>query len=118
MSDTFAKIALVLRNYHERSWFLWSTSPTESIPQTSTISLHERDLPTTTLALIALTDLANREAVNVLVWDERQPRRAEAYDNFIGQEIAVRLKATDKDIRLMSVALDDPKQGLPSENPD
>ena len=37
---------------------------------------------------------------------------------FIGQEIAVRLKAKDKDIRLMSVALDDPKQGLPSENPD
>ena len=29
--------------------------------------VHERDLPTTTLALIALTDLANREAVNVLV---------------------------------------------------
>ena len=75
-------------------------------------------LPATTLAIIALTDLANCEAVNVLVWDERQPRQAEAYDNFIGHEIAVRIEATDKDIRLISVALEDPKQGLSSENPD
>ena len=71
-----------------------------------------------TFAQIALTDFANCEAVNVLVWDERQLRQAEAYDNVIGHEIAVQLEATDKDIRLMSVALDDPKQGLPSENPD
>ena len=75
-------------------------------------------LPATILVLIALTDLANCEAVNIIVWAERQPRQAEAYDNFIGHEIAVRIEATDKDIRLISVALEDPKQGLSSENPD
>ncbi len=41
-------------------------------------------LPATIFALIALTNLVNCEAVNVLVWDERQPRQAEAYDNFLG----------------------------------
>ena len=75
-------------------------------------------LPATILALIALTNLVNGEAVNVLVWDERQPRQAEAYDNFLGNEIAVRLEAANKDMKLRSVALDDPEQGLSSENLD
>jgi len=75
-------------------------------------------LPATIFALIALTNLVNCEAVNVLVWDERQPRQAEAYDNFLGNEIAVRLEAANKDIQLRSVALDDPEQGLSAENLD
>ncbi|MCP4814553.1 MAG: trehalose utilization protein, partial [Planctomycetaceae bacterium] len=56
------------------------------------------------------------ESINVLVWDERQPRQSEAYDNFLGNEIARRLEATESDFELRSVALDDPKQGLSDDN--
>ncbi|MDE0262688.1 MAG: hypothetical protein OXJ37_09850 [Bryobacterales bacterium] len=45
------------------------------------------------LALVPLLALpvTAADSVNVLVWDERQPRQAEAYDNFLGNEIAARL---------------------------
>ncbi len=49
--------------------------------------------------------------VKVLVWDERQPRQAEAYDNFLGNEIAERLRAK-AGLAVDSVGLDDPGQGL------
>lgn len=54
------------------------------------------------------------DPVHVLVWDERQPRQAEAYDNFIGNEIAARLESEKLMVR--SVALDDAEQGLSEEN--
>lgn len=54
------------------------------------------------------------DPVHVLVWDERQPRQAEAYDNFLGNEIAVRLESEKLMVR--SVALDDAEQGLSEEN--
>ena len=47
------------------------------------------------------------QPIHVLVWDERQPRQAEAYDNFLGNEIAERLRATDSAFEVRSVALDD-----------
>ncbi len=56
------------------------------------------------------------EPIHVLVWDERQPRQAEAYDDFLGNEIVSRLKATTDDFEFRSVALDDPEQGLSSGN--
>ena len=34
------------------------------------------------------------QMTNVLIWDERQPRQAEAYDNFLGNEIAARIDAS------------------------
>ena len=52
------------------------------------------------------------DPVHVLVWDERQPRQSEAYDNFLGNEIAQRLAAKGSELELRSVALDDPEQGL------
>ncbi len=65
---------------------------------------------------IATAATLRAEPIHVLVWDERQPRQAEAYDNFLGNEIAVRLKASAKDFELRSVALDDPQQGLSAGN--
>ena len=59
---------------------------------------------------------ASAAPIHVLVWDERQPRQAEAYDNFLGNEIAKRLKASANDLELRSVALDDPEQGLSEDN--
>lgn len=56
------------------------------------------------------------QTVNVLVWDERQPRQSEAYDNFLGNEIAARLKTRDNNLEIRSVALDDPDQGLAAGN--
>jgi trehalose utilization protein len=54
--------------------------------------------------------------VHVLVWDERQPRQEEAYENFLGNEIAKQLTSSDSDLELRSVALDDPEQGLSQDN--
>ena len=56
------------------------------------------------------------EPIHVLVWDERQPRQAEAYDNFLGNEIVSRLSASTDDLAFRSVTLDDPSQGLSSGN--
>ena len=44
------------------------------------------------------------EPVHVLVWDERQPRQAEAYDNFLGNEIVAQLKTSAPDLECRSVA--------------
>ena len=62
--------------------------------------------------------LAQAAPVHVLIWDERQPRQSQAYDNFLGNEIAAQLKATAKDIETRSVSLGDPQQGLGDENLD
>ncbi len=51
------------------------------------------------------------DPVKVLVWDERQPRAAKAYKNFIGNQIADYLKSTPG-LEVRSTALDDPEQGL------
>ena len=60
----------------------------------------------------AAADLAQ---VHVLVWDERQPKQSQAYENFLGNEIAERLRE-QKGFEVRSVALDDPDQGLTSGN--
>lgn len=44
------------------------------------------------LVLMASISAVAAEPVRVLVWDERQPRQSEAYDNFLGNEIAERLR--------------------------
>ena len=61
-------------------------------------------------ALLSSAPLAAAD-VKVLIWDERQPRQAEAYDNFLGNEIAERLRARPG-LEVASVGLDDPGQGL------
>ena len=50
-------------------------------------------------ALLLLTTLlsavaAHADPLRVLIWDERQPRQSEAYENFLGNEIAAQLRAT------------------------
>jgi trehalose utilization protein len=56
------------------------------------------------------------EPIHVLMWDERQPRQEEAYDNWIGNEIVTRLKASTHNLEFRSVALDDSQQGLSDDN--
>ena len=68
--------------------------------------------------LTPLLPLSAEESINVLMWDERQPRQAEAYDNFLGNEIVERLKATTTGLKFRSVSLDVPEQGLSSDNLD
>lgn len=62
--------------------------------------------------LALLCQVPAQAAIHVLVWDERQEKQEQAYDNFIGNEIVKQLKASTDDLELRSVALDDPEQGL------
>ena len=62
------------------------------------------------LLLVALPTIA-ADPINVLVWDERQPRQAQAYENFLGNEIAAYL-GTLPDMTVVSVGQDDPGHGL------
>ena len=65
---------------------------------------------------LPIADIVAAEPIHVLVWDERQPRQSQAYKNFLGNEIATRLKASSKDFELRSVSLTDPEQGLSAGN--
>ncbi|HEY1784358.1 MAG TPA: ThuA domain-containing protein [Pirellulales bacterium] len=49
--------------------------------------------------------------VRVLVWDEQQPAQKQAYENFLGNQIADHLAALPG-LAARSVRLDDPDQGL------
>ncbi len=62
------------------------------------------------IPLVALP-LAAADPINVLVWDERQPRQSQAYDNFLGNEIAAHLGALPG-LEVVSVGQDDPSHGL------
>ena len=68
------------------------------------------------VCIIASTATLRAESIHVLVWDERQPRQEEAYENFLGNEIVARLKASTDDFELRSVALDDAEQRLSAGN--
>jgi trehalose utilization protein len=70
------------------------------------------------LLLAVCTDSFAAKPVNVLIWDERQERQAEAYDNHLGNEIAKRLEASTDDLVIRSVSLNDPEQGLSNANLD
>lgn len=54
-----------------------------------------------------------KENVRVVVWDERQPAQKQAYENFLGNEIAEYL-AKQRGLVVKSVSLDDADQGLSS----
>jgi trehalose utilization protein len=53
------------------------------------------------------------QRAKVLVWDEQQPAQEQAYANFLGNEIAGRLKS-QTGISVRSVSINDPGQGLKS----
>ena len=67
------------------------------------------------LLCFAAFSAAAADPVKVLVWDERQPRQAEAYDNFLGNEIAARLSGLPG-LAVTSVGQDDPAHGLGTLN--
>ncbi|HEV3260370.1 MAG TPA: ThuA domain-containing protein [Gemmataceae bacterium] len=53
-------------------------------------------------------------AIKVVVWDEQQPAQKEAYDNFIGNQIAGHLRA-QPGLSVKSVKQDDADQGLSAD---
>ena len=57
------------------------------------------------------------DPIRVVVWDEQQARQAEAYDNFLGNEIAAYLQNFD-DLKVVSKRLDDPQKAIDSETLD
>ena len=60
---------------------------------------------------------AQHDTIRVLVWDERQPKQAQAYDNFLGNEVAAYLKKQEG-LEVRSVGLDDPDQGISAKGLD
>ena len=54
---------------------------------------------------------ARARTIRVVVWDERQPQQKQAYENFLGNQIAAHLQA-QANFLVRSVSLDDPGQGL------
>ena len=60
---------------------------------------------------------AQHDTIRVLVWDERQPKQAQAYDNFLGNEVAAYLKKQEG-LEVCSVGLDDPDQGISAKGLD
>ncbi len=67
----------------------------------------------TSAALLA-APIPRRESTKVVVWDERQPKQKEAYDDFLGNAIAAHLR-TQPGLDVKSVGLDDPGQGITDE---
>lgn len=53
------------------------------------------------------------DPIRVVVWDERQAAQKEAYPNFLGNALCEHLK-TQPGLKVTSVGLDDPDQGLPT----
>lgn len=49
--------------------------------------------------------------IRVVVWDERQPRQKQAYENFLGNTIADHLRK-HPDLIVQSACIDDPEQGI------
>ncbi len=53
---------------------------------------------------------SDKNPIRVVVWDEQQPAQKEAYENFLGNQIAAHLK-TQEGLAVQLVKLDDPEQG-------
>ena len=59
----------------------------------------------------AATSAAEPKAINVVIWDERQPEQKQAYDNFLGNQIADHLKGKPG-LAVKSVSIEDDEKGL------
>ncbi len=82
--------------------------------------MNRRAILTACFAVSAVTALARADdakPIRVVVWDERQPKQKQAYDNFLGNAIADYLKK-QPGLDVKSVCLDDPEQGLSKETLD
>jgi trehalose utilization protein len=60
---------------------------------------------------LAAVGPAQQKKISVLVWDERQPKQKQMYENFLGNHIADYLRKQGG-FAVRSVGMDDPKQGL------
>ena len=54
---------------------------------------------------------AQQKSVRVVVWDERQPKQQQVYENFLGNHIADHLR-NQAGFSVRSVGIDDPRQSL------
>src|SRR5262245_28155972 len=63
------------------------------------------------LGLAVAAPVRATDPIRVVVWDEQQPQQKEAYDNFLGNQLAAYLKSRPG-LTVTSVRLDDPEQGL------
>jgi trehalose utilization protein len=59
-------------------------------------------------------DTTQPKTIRVAVWDERQPKQKQMYENFLGNHIADHLRKQDG-FAVRSVGMDDPNQGLTDE---
>ncbi len=85
---------------------------------TKTFSAFRYGIAAALIGLSAVSQLAaQHKPIRVLVWDERQPKQAEAYDNFLGNELAAYLK-TQPGLEVRSAGLDDPDQGITAKGLD
>jgi len=66
------------------------------------------------VAIAAVGRAAEARKVRVVVWDERQAKQKEMYENFLGNHIAEYL-GKEKGFAVRSVGLDDAEQGLSDE---
>ncbi|UCG56992.1 MAG: ThuA domain-containing protein [Phycisphaerales bacterium] len=65
------------------------------------------------LAVVAVATIcsAREKPIQIVVWDERQPKQKSMYENFLGNHIADYLRK-HKELSVQSVGLDDPQQGV------
>ena len=88
-------------------WTTGTRPEDHSVPTRNT----RRQFLRTTAAGIVLPALATAaepkaKALNVVVWDERQPEQKKAYDNFLGNQIADHLKGKEG-LAVKSVSIED-----------
>jgi trehalose utilization protein len=66
------------------------------------------------MSALAAVGPTKQQPIKVVVWDERQPKQKQMYDNFLGNHIADYLRKQDG-LSVRSVGIDDPHQGLSDE---
>jgi trehalose utilization protein len=66
------------------------------------------------MVAVAAAGCKQQKPVQVLVWDERQPKQQQVYKNFLGNHIAGYLRSQEG-LAVRSVGMDDPRQGLSDE---
>ncbi|MHC4619217.1 MAG: ThuA domain-containing protein [Planctomycetota bacterium] len=66
------------------------------------------------MVAVAGTACKQQQPIKVVVWDERQPKQQQVYENFLGNHIADHLRRQEG-FSVRSVGMDDPQQGLADE---
>ncbi len=107
------------RSVKPRGCFPWGPSRGSNF-NTSTNTMNFRSQCILTLVISAAGSLsaslpaAEPAPIRVLIWDEQQPAQKQAYDNFLGNQIAQHLDGKPG-LAVRSVRMDDPEQGLAAD---